>query len=111
MDIWSDEFEGSVTVCDREGVITYINNRANKQFIKGDGKDLLGTNLLDCHPEPSRSKLILMLNTPTINTYTVEKRGIKRIIHQVPNFTNGVFSGVTEISFEIPKDMSHFNRD
>jgi transcriptional regulator with PAS, ATPase and Fis domain len=111
MEIWSDEFEGAVTVCDREGVITYINNRANKQFIKDGGKDLLGTNLLDCHPEPSRSKLISMLNTPTINTYTVEKKGIKRIIHQVPNYTKGVFSGVIEISFEIPKELPHFKRD
>jgi len=111
MDIWSDEFEGGVTVCDREGVITYINDHANKQFMKNGGKDLLGTNLLDCHPEPSRSKLISMLKTPTINTYTVEKKGIKRFIHQAPNYENGIFSGVIEISIEIPGAMPHFKRD
>jgi transcriptional regulator with PAS, ATPase and Fis domain len=111
MEIWSDEFKGAVTVCDREGVIIYINQYANKQFVKNGGKDLLGTNLLDCHPEPSRSKLTSMLKTPTINTYTIEKGGIKRIIHQTPNFTEGIFSGVTEISFDIPNEMPHFNRD
>ena len=111
MKIWSDEFNGAVTVCDLEGVIIYINELANKQFIKNGGTDLLGTNLLDCHPEPSRSKLVAMLKTPTTNSYTVEKGGIKKMIHQAPNYTNGIFSGVIEISFEIPKEMLHFIRD
>lgn len=111
MEIWSDEFEGAVTVCDREGKIIYINQRANKQFLKNEGEDLLGTNLLNCHPEPSRSKLIGMLNTPTINSYTIEKSGIKKMIHQTPYYIEGVFSGIIEISFEIPKELPHFNRD
>jgi transcriptional regulator with PAS, ATPase and Fis domain len=111
MEIWSDEFEGAVTVCDREGIIIYINKHANKQFVKNGGKDLLGTNLLDCHPEPSRSKLLAMLSTPTTNTYTIEKGGIKRIIHQVPYYSNGIFGGVIEISLQIPNEMPHFKRD
>lgn len=111
MEIWSDEFNGAVTVCDLEGVIIYINKLANKQFLKKDGPDLLGTNLLDCHPEPARSKLVAMLTNPTTNSYTVEKGGIKKMIHQAPNYTNGIFSGVIEISFEIPKEMPHFIRD
>ena len=56
-------------------------------------------------------RLIGMLNTPTINSYTIEKSGIKKMIHQTPYYTNGVFSGVIEISFEIPKELPHFNRD
>jgi transcriptional regulator with PAS, ATPase and Fis domain len=111
MEIWSDEFEGAVTICDRDGKIIYINRRANRQFLKNKGEDLLGTNLLDWHPEPSRTKLIAMLNTPTINSYTIEKGGIKKMIHQTPYFTNGVFSGVIEISIEIPNEMPHFKRD
>ena len=110
MEIWSDGFKGKVTVCDREGKIIYINKLVNEKYIN-EGNDLLGTNLLDCHPEPSRSKLVAMLETPAINTYTVEKGEIKRLIHQTPLYTNGDFSGVIEISFEIAKDMPHFNRD
>lgn len=110
MEIWSDEFKGKVTVCDREGKIIYINKLANEKYIK-EGNDLLGKNLLECHPEPSRTKVASMLESPTINSYTVEKGGIKRMIHQTPLYTNGVFSGVIEISFEIPKEMPHFNRD
>jgi hypothetical protein len=107
MEIWSDEFKGSVTVCDRNGVITYFNQHAINQF----GKNLLGTNLIDCHPEPARSKLVSMMKTPTFNTYTTQKDGIKRIIYQSPHFIDGIFSGIIELSFEIPQEMKHFNRD
>jgi transcriptional regulator with PAS, ATPase and Fis domain len=101
MNIWSDDFDGSVTVCDLEGKIVYINKVADK------GRNLLGSNLLDCHPEPSRSKLVEMLKTPTYNTYTTEKNGIRRMVHQTPHFTNGEFSGIVEISFLIPQELTN----
>jgi hypothetical protein len=83
---WSDEFKGNITVCNRKGVIVYINKHAN------NGKDLLGSNLLDCHPELALSKVESMLRTPTLNTCTVEKGGRKKIVHQCPNLIDGVFS-------------------
>lgn len=104
---WMDEFKGSVTVCNRNGVIIYINKHAQNNA----GGDLYGTNLLDCHPEPARSKVKAMLDTPTFNFYTVEKGGIKKKVHQSSHYVNEVFSGIIEISFEIPKEMPHFNRD
>lgn len=111
MGIWSDEFEGAVTICDRKGIITYMNNVSKKQFLKYGGGDLVGSNLLDCHPEPSRSKLAEMLKAPVTNTYTTEKAGIKKIIHQSPLYENGMFSGLIEISFELPQPLPHFIRD
>ena len=110
MNIWSEEFEGAVTICDREGTITYMNDASKKAFMKSGGGDLLGTNLLDCHPEPSRSKVAGMLKTPTTNIYSIEKNGIKKIIHQSPLYENGVFSGLIEISFEVPHSLPHFIR-
>ena len=111
MEIWSDEFEGAVTICDREGIITYMNDVSKKQFLKYGGGDLVGSNLLNCHPEPSRSKLAGMLKAPVTNTYTTEKAGIKKIIHQSPLYENGMFSGLIEISFELPQPLPHFIRD
>jgi hypothetical protein len=102
---WSDEFKRNITVCNRKGVIVNINKHAN------NGKDLLGSNLLNCHPEPARSKVESMLRIPTFNTCTVEKGGIKKIVHQCPNFTDGIFSGIVEIKFEIPKGIENFIRD
>ncbi|HEY3389510.1 MAG TPA: hypothetical protein VGK38_08075 [Prolixibacteraceae bacterium] len=110
MNIWSEEFDGAITICDREGIITYMNDTSRKVFMKNGGADLMGTNLLDCHPEPSRSKLVEMLKTPSTNTYTIEKAGIKKIIHQSPLYENGVFSGLVELSFELPYSMPHFVR-
>ncbi len=107
MENWSDEFKGSVTVCDREGVITYVNQHAQNK----SENFLPGTNLLDCHPEPARTKVEAMLRTPAFNTYTVEKGGIKKLVHQSPVFKNGVFNGIVEISFEIPKELPNIKRD
>ena len=110
MDIWSDEFDGAVTVCDREGIITYMNETSIRQFMGDGGIDLIGTNLLACHPEPSRSKLAEMLKNPSTNTYTTEKKGVKKIIHQTPLYEKGIFSGLIEISFVLPQQMSHHIR-
>jgi len=111
MNFWSDEFDGAVTICDCDGIITYMNETSKRNFMKYGGGQLIGTSLLDCHPEPSRTKLVNMLKTPTINTYTIEKGGIKKIIHQTPLYENGVFSGVIEITFELPQPLPHFIRD
>ena len=111
MSNWSDEFEGAITICNSEGKITYMNERSQKEFSKYGGGELIGTNLLDCHPEPSRSKLSGLLESEGSNTYTIEKGGINKIIHQSPLFVAGVYSGMIEISFEIPQPLPHYNRD
>lgn len=99
---WLDEFNGAITVCDREGIIVYMNDCSIRQFQKYGGSNLLGTNLLDCHPEPSKTKLSEMLKKPVENTYTTEKNGVKKVITQRPWMQNGEFCGVVELSFELP---------
>jgi len=111
MNFWSDEFEGAVTICNTHGIITYMNVKSQKQFSKYGGGELIGTNLLDCHPEPSKSKLAELLKSPKTNTYTIEKDGLKKIIHQTPLYEKGVFAGVIEISFALPQPLPHFIRD
>ena len=54
---WAKEFPGGITVCDAAGIILEMNHRAAAAFAKEGGRELIGGNLLDCHPEPSRSKL------------------------------------------------------
>ena len=111
MNNWSDEFEGAVTICDAQGIIVYMNEKSQYQFSKYGGGNLVGTNLLDCHPEPSKSKLVELLESPKTNTYTIEKGGLKKIVHQSPLYNNGIFSGVIEISFILPHTLPHFIRD
>jgi len=108
---WIKEFSGAVTVCDKEGRIIEMNDKAVEAFAKDGGEKLIGTNVLDCHPEPSRSKLKDMIENGRTNVYTIQKNGKKKLIYQAPWFDGGQGAGFVEVSLEIPWDMPHFNRD
>jgi transcriptional regulator with PAS, ATPase and Fis domain len=108
---WTDEFKGAITICDRLGIVVYMNDLSRKMFDKDGGKDLIGKSLVECHPEPAKTMLMKMLAEPMPNSYTIEKRGIRKMIHQTPWLEKGEFMGVVEISFEIPMEMPHHKRD
>lgn len=108
---WTDGFLGAITVCDCKGIVVYMNDLSKKQFAKDGDGDLLGKSLIDCHPEPARTMLKKMLSEPAPNSYTIEKHGIRKMIHQTPWMENGEFKGVVEISFEIPEELPHFKRN
>ena len=107
---WAEEFNGAITVCDTEATIVYMNQYSIQQFNKYGGEKLLGSNLLDCHPEPSKTKLKKMLVEHSENIYTTEKRGIKRLIMQTPWRVNGKFRGIIEISFLLDSKMPAISR-
>jgi transcriptional regulator with PAS, ATPase and Fis domain len=108
---WVKEFPGAVTVSDTEGRIVEMNDRSLETFAAAGGKALLGTDVLDCHPEPSRTKLRGMMEGRRANVYTIRKNGKKKLIYQAPWFEDGVYAGFVELSLEIPWDMPHFDRD
>ena len=108
---WTKEFPGAITVCDAEGRIVAMNDRSAQTFAGNGGAGLIGTNVLDCHPEPSRTKVRGLLESGGTNVYTIEKRGQKKLIFQAPWHRDGAFAGLVELSIEIPWDMPHFNRD
>jgi transcriptional regulator with PAS, ATPase and Fis domain len=100
----------AVTVCNEDGTIIFMNDKSQKTFVNYGGNDLIGKSLLDCHPEPARTRLAQMLLTHKENSYTIEKNGIKKLIHQSPWFEAGQFKGYIELSIEIPVAMPHFIR-
>ena len=112
MDIgtWAEEFGAAITICDEHGVIVAMNEKAARTHAKSGGRALIGANLLDCHPEPARHKLETLLREQGRNSYTIEKAGMRKLIHQGPWFEGGVFRGLVELSIEIPVDMAHFVR-
>jgi hypothetical protein len=71
----------------------------------------VGKSLLACHPEPARTRFRAQLATPSTNTYTIEKQGKWKLIHQLPWWREGEFSGVVELGFELPSVLPHFVRD
>ena len=107
---WSDEFPGSVTVCDPQGIILYMNERSAQTFAADGGRALIGTNLFDCHPEPARKQLEQIMQSRQKNVYTIEKNGVKKLIYQSPWFENAEYRGFVELSLEIPFEMPHFVR-
>ena len=107
---WIKEFPAAITVCDANGIILEMNDRAARTFEKDGGYALIGKNLLDCHPEPARSKVQDLLASHQKNVYTIEKNGVKKLIFQTPWIHQGQFVGFVELSLEIPFDMPHFLR-
>jgi transcriptional regulator with PAS, ATPase and Fis domain len=108
---WVQEFPASLTVCDPNGIILEMNNRAVKNYQEQGGIKLLGTNMLDCHTEPARTKTQRLLEARQANVYTIEKRGAKKLIYQTPWFKDGKYCGFVELSLELPVQMPHFVRD
>jgi hypothetical protein len=46
------------------------------------------------------------------NIYTIQKKGRKKLICQVPWFQqDGSVGGLVELSIPLPEEMPHFNRD
>lgn len=101
------EADIAVTVCDREGRIIEMNDKSRKTFLKPGREELIGKNVLDCHPEPARSLLADMLRNPRTNAYTIEKEGVKKLIYQLPWYEHGEYGGFMELSMVIPAEMPH----
>ncbi len=108
--LWIKEFPGSIIVCDPEGIILEMNGKAAKGYEKEGGLKLIGSNLLDCHPEKARKKVKEMLSTREANIYTIEKKGIKKFVYQSPWYRDGQYAGIVELVLEIPFEMPHFIR-
>lgn len=108
---WLHSLDASITICDKKGIIIYMNRKAVESFAKDGGKKLIGSNLLDCHHGESRKILESMLKSGKENIYSIEKNGIKKIIVQKPIFEHGSFAGLMEMSIVLPQEMPHYVRD
>ncbi len=108
---WIKEFPAAITVCDVEGMLLEMNDKAAKTFEKDGGRELIGKNMLDCHPDPARGKVERLMDGQQKNVYTIEKNGVKKLIYQSPWYKDGKYAGFVEFSFEIPFEIPHFIRD
>jgi transcriptional regulator with PAS, ATPase and Fis domain len=107
--VWND-YPYAVTISDNDGIILYMNRKAEVTFEKEGGRSLIGTNMFECHSPASQKKIREMLTNGTSNTYTIEKKGQKKLIHQAPWFEDGKVAGLVELSIVLPAEMPHFIR-
>ncbi|MEE9911372.1 MAG: PAS domain-containing protein [Deltaproteobacteria bacterium] len=107
---WINELPVGITVCDPQGIILSMNDRAALIFKKSGGRELVGRNLLDCHPEETKQKIRDLLETKKPNAYTVEKNGVKTLLYQAPWFEGGTFMGYVEFILTLPEQMAELDK-
>lgn len=105
---WAKEMNCAVTVCDNDGIILYMNDKAKETFARHG--DMIGKSLIPCHNERSRAIIADLLASGGSNSYTIEKNGVRKMIYQTAWKENGKVAGLVEISMVIPEDMSHYVR-
>jgi len=110
MENWHEEAGFGITVCALDGRILSMNKRAGAVFKKSGGRALVGSNLLHCHPGSAQKKLVALLKAPSVNAYTIEKNGVRKLIYQAPWFTRGKARGLVELSLELPEKLPHHVR-
>lgn len=102
-----NEIDAAITICDNDFKIVYMNNKSKEVFKNSK----IGDTILDCH----NSKSIEIMNnikvTKKPNIYSIEKKGIKKIIYQTPWIVNNQVKGLIEFSLIVPKNMPHYKRD
>lgn len=109
--LWVEGFPGGIMVCDTQGIILEMNDKSAETYKDDGGRALIGTNVFDCHPEPARTKLRQLMEKQQVNAYTIEKRGVWKMIYQAPWYVDGQYAGFVELAFEIPAALPHFVRD
>jgi len=107
---WAAEIPVAVTVCDAKGIVLEMNDESAAAFAKYGGRALVGKSLYGCHPGPAKGKLARLLKSRRTNIYTIEKRGVKKIVIQAPWCRRGKFGGYVELSVILPKKVPHFVR-
>lgn len=107
---WFDELPVGITVCDTKGVVISMNDRAALIFKKSGGRDLIGKNMLACHPEAAQKKMLELLETQQPHAYTVERNGVKTLLYQAPWHEDGKFMGYVEFILTLPDQMAALDK-
>jgi transcriptional regulator with PAS, ATPase and Fis domain len=110
MSRWVLEFPAEVVVTDTTGIIIEMNKEAEALFAEDGGSGLLGSNVLDCHPDPSRKKLEHIMDRQVSNAYLNTESGETRFFFQAPWKKDGQYAGFVEISFVVSDEIPHFIR-
>ncbi len=101
----------AITICNLKGEIVYMNSKSQEVFAKWGGGNLVGKSLFSCHLPSSIATIKRLMKEGKSNTYTIEKGGIRKLIHQTPWYDDGKVTGMVELSIVLPDDMPHHKRD
>ncbi len=109
---WAYGMNCAVTVCDADCRIIYMNERSRETFAARGGADLIGHNLMEYHNDRSREIIRRLLEEGGTNAYTIEKKGLRKMIYQTAwRQPNGTVGGLLEISIILPDTLPHYIRE
>ncbi|MCR4847862.1 MAG: PAS sensor protein [Bacteroidales bacterium] len=107
----TDFFKGTnlaITVSSKDGEVLYQNDSS----IEVNG-DVRGKNMLDCHNERSKQIIHHLIDDAASNTYTISKKGKKKLIYQTPWYEDDaktIVGGLVEFSIVLPEEVPHYER-
>ena len=101
-----EEADIAVTICDRDGNVLEMNRQSRSINLK-PGEEMEGKNILPCHSGEARNLLEHLLAAEEKHVYTIEKKGKKKLIYQIPWYKDGEYAGFMELSMVIPFEMPH----
>ena len=106
---WAEGMACAVTAADKDGVIRYMNRKAQETYKKHG--NLIGKSLYDCHGERAAAIIRQLLAEGGTNAYTIEKNGQHKVIYQTAvTDGDGHVEGIVEISMVVPEEMPHYVR-
>ena len=95
----------SITVCDKEGNVVFMNDASKAVF-----GDMIGKNMMPCHQQRSQDIIRQLLDKGETHAYTIEKGEVHKMIYQAPWYKDGEVAGLVEFSMVIPAEMPHYVR-
>ena len=87
----------------------------NEKSVAVNG-DMRGRCMLGCHNDRSRGIIARILTEGITNSYTISKKGQRKLIHQTPWYKDAAdgsdktVAGIIELSIVIPERMPHYDR-
>jgi transcriptional regulator with PAS, ATPase and Fis domain len=108
---WVEEFPGMISVCDVDGKIMVLNKKIAAYFSSTGGKELIGTNLFDCHGNTSGEEIKQLMKQEKADVYIAEENGERELVIHSPWFKEGEFAGLVEITLPFNGEIQVRIRD
>ncbi|HCS41137.1 MAG TPA: hypothetical protein DIW44_16385 [Anaerolineaceae bacterium] len=108
---WVEEFPGMISVCDVDGKILVLNKQIAEYFSSTGGKNLIGSNLFDCHGQVSGEEIRRLMTKEKVDIYIAVENGNRELVIHSPWYKSGVFAGLVEITLPFKYEIKVRNRN
>lgn len=105
----ADEVDYGVTIAHKNCDIIYMNRQLRAMFCK-NGENLIGRNLMDCHPLHAQETIKRLLREGGSDINTISPKGVNKLFFQSACKLDGEIAGLVETSMVLPTEMKHFDR-